>query len=162
MLGPIYQNALVNVIRRFELYADGRVAEISLKQPDLVIERSKLLNELEAQAKQSGVEILTNQRFLDLKPNGKQLAFSIANNGNGTPVEQYAHILVGADGTFSRVAKSGGWPKPTTVLLIQAVVNLPKGMSSDCTRVWFMPEFTPYFFWLIPYSSTHGVLGPDR
>lgn len=159
VLGPLYQSSLVNVIHRFELYADGRVAEISLNQPDLVIERSKLLSELEAQAKQSGVEILTNQRFLNLKPNGKQLAFSIANNGNGTPVEQYTHILVGADGTFSCVAKSGGWPKPTTVPLIQAVVKLPKDMPSDCTRVWFLPEVTPYFFWLIPHSSTHGVLG---
>jgi flavin-dependent dehydrogenase len=159
VLGPLYQSSLVNVIHRFELYADGRVAEISLKQPDLVIERSKLLNELEAQAKQSGVEILTNHRFLNLKPDGKQLAFSIANNGNGTPVEQYTHILVGADGTFSRVAKCGGWPKPTTVQLIQAVVKLPKDMPSDCTRVWFLPEVTPYFFWLIPHSSTHGVLG---
>ena len=159
VLGPLYQSALVNVIHRFELYADGRVAEISLKKPDLVIERSKLLNELEAQAKDSGAEIFTNHRFLNLKPNGKQLAFSIANNGNGTPVEQYAHILVGADGTFSRVAKSGGWLKPTTVPLIQAVVKLPKDMPSDCTRVWFLPEVTPYFFWLIPHSSTHGVLG---
>ena len=51
LLGPLYQSALVNVIRRFELYADGRVAQISLKQPDLVIERSKLLKDLAAEAK---------------------------------------------------------------------------------------------------------------
>jgi len=159
LVGSIYQNSLVNVIRRFELYADGRVAQISLKQPDLVIERSKLLNELEIQAKQSGAEIFTNHRFLNLKPNGKQLAFSITNNGNGTPVEEYANILVGADGVFSRVAKSGGWHKPDTVPLIQAVVKLPKNMDSNCTRVWFLPEVTPYFFWLIPHSLTHGVLG---
>ncbi len=159
MLGQIYQSSLVNVIHRFELYADGRVAEISLRQPDLVIERSKLLHELAAQAKNSGAEIFTNHRFLNLKPNGKQLAFSIVNNGNGKPVEEYTNILVGADGAFSRVAKSGGWPKPTTVPLIQTVVKLPKDMASDCTRVWFLPEVTPYFFWLIPHSSTHGVLG---
>jgi digeranylgeranylglycerophospholipid reductase len=159
LLGPLYQNSLVNVIRRFELYADGRVAQISLKQTDLVIERSKLLNELAAQARDSGAEIFTNHRFLNLKPNGKQLAFSIANNGNEKPVEEYTNILVGADGAFSRVAKSGGWLKPVTVPLIQAVVKLPGDMASDCTRVWFLPEITPYFFWLIPHSSTHGVLG---
>jgi len=159
LLGPLYQSSLVNVIHRFELFADGRVAQISLKQPDLVIERSKLLNELETQAKQSGAEIFTNHRFLNLKPNGKQLAFSIANNGNGRPVEEYTDILVGADGVFSKVAKSGGWPKPDTVPLIQAAVKLPKDMASDCTRVWFLPEVTPYFFWLIPHSLTHGVLG---
>jgi digeranylgeranylglycerophospholipid reductase len=159
LLGPLYQSSLVNVIRRFELYADGRVAQISLKQPDLVIERSKLLHELAAQAKDSGVEIFTGHRFLNLKPNGKQLAFSIANNGNGKPVEEYTNILVGADGTFSKVAKSGGWPEPTTVPLIQAVVKLPEDMPSDTTRVWFLPEDTPFFYWLIPHSPTNGVLG---
>lgn len=159
LLDPLYQSSLVNVIRRFELFADGRVAEISLRQPDMVIERSKLLFELAAEAKQSGAEIFTNHRFLNLKPNGKQLTLSISNNGYGAPVEKYTNILVGADGTFSRVAKSGGWPKPETVPLIQAVVKLPEDMASDCTRVWFLPEVTPYFFWLIPHSSTHGVLG---
>ena len=159
VLGPLYQSSIVNVIHRFELYANGRVANISLKHPDLVIERSKLLSELEAQAKQSGVEIITNHRFLNLKSNGKQLAFSTANNSNGKQVEQYTHILVGADGTSSRVARSGGWPEPTNVFLVQAVVKLPEGMPSDSTRVWFLPELTPYFFWLIPHSSTHGVLG---
>ena len=32
-------------------------------------------------------------------------------------------------------------------------------MTSDTTRVWFLPEETPFFYWLIPYSQTHGVLG---
>jgi flavin-dependent dehydrogenase len=159
LLGPLYRSALVNVIRRFELFADGRVAQISLKQPDLVIERSKLLLELAAQAKQSGANIFTSHKFLNLKPNGKKLAFSIANNGNGKSVEEYTDVLVGADGAFSRVAKSGGWPKPTTVPLIQAVVKLPEDMPSDTTRVWFLPEDTPFFYWLIPHSLTHGVLG---
>jgi len=45
------------------------------------------------------------------------------------------------------------------VSLLQAVVELPNDMSSDTTRVWFLPEDTPYFYWLIPHSSTHGVLG---
>ncbi|MGA7145835.1 MAG: NAD(P)/FAD-dependent oxidoreductase [Desulfobacterales bacterium] len=159
LLGPLYRSALVNVIRRFELYADGRVAQIALKRPDLVIERSKLLRDLEAEAKLSGAGIFTRRRFLSLKPNGKHLAFSLAGNGNGAPIEEYADVLVGADGAFSRVAKSGGWPKPDTVPLIQAVVKLPLDMPSDTTRVWFLPEHTPFFYWLIPHSSTHGVLG---
>jgi len=45
------------------------------------------------------------------------------------------------------------------VPLIQAVVKLPEDMPSDTTRVWFLPEDTPYFYWLIPHSPTHGVLG---
>ena len=82
LIGPLYQSSLVNVIHRFELFADGRAAQISLKQPDLIIERSKLLNELETQAKKSGAKIFTNHCFLNMKPNGKKLSFSIVNNGN--------------------------------------------------------------------------------
>jgi flavin-dependent dehydrogenase len=96
---------------------------------------------------------------LNLKPNGKNLAFNITNNGNGKPIEETTDILIGADGAFSRVAKSAGWPEQATVPLIQAVVKLPEDMPSDTTRVWFLPEDTPYFYWLIPHSPTHGVLG---
>jgi flavin-dependent dehydrogenase len=159
VIGSLYQSSLVNKIHRFELFTDGRVAKISLKRPDLIIERSKLLHELASQAEESGAKIFTDQRFLNLKPNGKHLAFNITSNGHRESVEQYAHILVGADGTFSKVAKCGGWPQQVTVPLIQAVVELPKGMPSDTTRVWFLPEETPYFYWLIPHSPTHGVLG---
>jgi flavin-dependent dehydrogenase len=114
---------------------------------------------LATQAEKTGVRIYRNQRFLNLKPNGKGLAFTVTSNGHRKSTEQYAHILVGADGAFSKVAKCGGWPQQVTVPLIQAVVTLPNDMNPDTTRVWFLPEETPYFYWLIPHSPTHGVLG---
>ena len=67
--------------------------------------------------------------------------------------------VVGADGAVSRVAQAAGWPKPRTVPLVQAIVDLPKGMTPDTVRVWFIPDDTPYFYWLIPHSPTEGVVG---
>jgi flavin-dependent dehydrogenase len=32
-------------------------------------------------------------------------------------------------------------------------------MPADCVRVWFLPDDTPYFYWLIPESGRRGVLG---
>ncbi len=32
-------------------------------------------------------------------------------------------------------------------------------MAPDTVRVWFVPQDTPYFYWLIPESSTRGALG---
>src|SRR5438094_9374265 len=32
-------------------------------------------------------------------------------------------------------------------------------MSPHTTRVWFIPEETPYFYWLIPDSPQRGVVG---
>ena len=159
ILGSLGKSAVINEIRRFELFADGRVAMIPLRWPDLVIERSKLIQRLAAHAEACGAKILTGHRFLDLKRNGKRLTFTLSSNGNGKSVEGSADILVGADGTFSKVSQSGGWPKQLTVPLYQAVVELPKDMPPDTTRAWFIPEDTPYFYWLIPHSPTHGVLG---
>jgi flavin-dependent dehydrogenase len=42
---------------------------------------------------------------------------------------------------------------------VQALVDLPDGMPSDSVRVWFLPDDTPYFYWLIPESDRRGVLG---
>jgi flavin-dependent dehydrogenase len=32
-------------------------------------------------------------------------------------------------------------------------------MSPDTVRVWFVPQDTPYFYWLIPESPARGALG---
>jgi flavin-dependent dehydrogenase len=159
LIGSLGEGAIVNTIHRFELFADGRVATITLKRPDLVIERSKIIQNLAAEAESSGAKILTGHRFLCNKPNGKRLAFTVAYNGNGDSGEESTDILVGADGALSKVAQCIGWPQPSTVPLIQAIVELPKDMPFNTTRIWFVPEETPYFYWLIPYSKREGVLG---
>src|SRR5438128_2081437 len=70
-----------------------------------------------------------------------------------------AGAVFGADGAFSAVARTAGWPRLTTVPVVQAVVRLPADLPPDTTRIWFVPEDTPYFYWLIPESPTRGVLG---
>ena len=158
LTGPLSDEVVINKIFRFELFADGKVASFDLRNPDLVIERSKLIQALADKAEASGAQVLTNHRFLNFKPNGTRLTFT-ASNGNGRAIEDSTNVLIGADGAFSRVAQCGGWPKPPIVFLLQAVVKLPKDIAPDTTRVWFLPEDTRYFYWLIPQSATQGVLG---
>jgi len=159
ILGTLWDDVIINKIHRFELFADGIVGSISLQRPDLVIERSKLTQRLVELVEDRGVEILTGRTFLDLEPNGKTLKFTLSSNGRGTLVEESAEVLVGADGVSSTVAQMAGWPPSTKVSIFQAVVELPDDMPQHTTRVWFIPEDTPYFYWLIPHSKTHGVLG---
>jgi len=106
LIGSLCEEAIINTIRRFELFADGRVAVISLKRPDLVIERSKLIQKMAEQAEASGATVLTGQRFVSCKPNGKKIHFYVSGNGDGERVEETANVLVGADGALSRVAKA--------------------------------------------------------
>jgi flavin-dependent dehydrogenase len=159
LLGSLPKSAVVNEIHHFELITDGRSVTIPLQRADLVIERSTLIKELKAQAEANGVKVLTGRRFLSLKYNGKRLTFTLSRNGKEDRVEESANILVGADGAFSKVAESAGWQKQPTVSLCQAVLELPKDIPPHTTRIWFFPGDTPYFYWLIPHSSTEGVLG---
>ena len=159
LMGSLSESSVINEIRRIELFTDERAATISLNRPDLVIDRSKLIQRLIEKAEDSGATVLTGQRFVSCTPNGNNIRFTVSGNGNGKRVEETANVLVGADGAFSNVAQSAGWPKQPTVPLFQAIVELPKYMPSDVTRVWFIPEETPYFYWLIKYSPARGVVG---
>src|SRR3989441_687529 len=159
LLGPIGERAVVNEIRRFELCTDGRVGTIQLERPDLVIERSVLVRELAGHAEAAGARMLVGRRFLGLEASGEGLTFAVERIREGGTEGTYAGTVIGADGAFSAVARAGGWPQLATLTLIQATVRLPPDLPPDTTRIWFIPEDTPYFYWLIPESPTRGVLG---
>ena len=151
------RSSILNEIRRFELFTDGRSAQIALKQPDLIIERSRLIRTLAEEASQAGAKLRYDTRFLELSPNAKGLHVNV--DEGGTRQELHAASVVGADGAASRVARSAGWPPVETVPLVQAVVKLPKDCPPDTTRVWFVPDDTPYFYWLIPESAERAAVG---
>ena len=156
-LGVAAAETIVNEIRRFELFTDGRSAQIALARSDLVIERSRLIPSLARSAQAAGANLSFDTRFLGLEPNSRGLCIQI--DSGGRREELHAANVVGADGASSRVARAAGWPPIETVPLVQAIVRLPKDYPADTTRVWFVPDDTPYFYWLIPESAERGALG---
>ena len=157
---PLGSGAILNEIHGFELFTDGKMATIPFVYPDLVIDRSLVIRSLASMAKAEGAEIHMGHKFLRFNgSNGKGLSFSVKKNGNREEEEKTARVVIGADGATSKVAESAGWPALRLASLIQAVVNLPKKYAPDLTKIWFIPEETPYFFWLIPESMQRGVLG---
>jgi len=159
ILGEAAGECVVNEVRKFELFTDGRAAYIPLKQPDLIIERATLIRSLAERARSAGAKLLLGRRFLGLQGVNGGLAIESERSSNGTREELYVSTVVGSDGASSRVARAAGWPKQQTVPLVQAIVPLPKDMSPDTVRVWFVPQDTPYFYWLIPESKDRGALG---
>jgi flavin-dependent dehydrogenase len=159
ILGPLEGSSVVNEIRRFELFTNGRSATVALRDPDLIVERSTLITGLAAQAAEAGADIVLGRRFVGLEADGSRLSVTTQKTSEGSTQVTHADVVVGADGTASRVAKSAGWPRQPSVSLLQATVKWPKDVPADTVRVWFVPEETPYFFWLIPESPTRGVLG---
>ena len=100
------RSSILNEIRRFELFTDGRSAQIALKQPDLIIERSRLIHALTEEAVHAGAQLHYDTRFLDLSPNAKGLHVQVDQGGRRE--ELHAASVVGADGAVSRVAQSCG------------------------------------------------------
>jgi flavin-dependent dehydrogenase len=156
-LGPSARESIVNEIRRFELFTDGRSAQIALKNPDLIIERSRLISALARDAQLAGASFSFDTRFLGIGPNARGLRLEVETGGKRGDL--HADSVVGADGAASRVARASGWPAVETVPLVQAIVRLPKDCPPDTARVWFVPDDTPYFYWLIPESAERGALG---
>jgi len=159
LLGNVGERAIVNEIRKFELFTDGRAAQVVLQDPDLIIERGQLIRDLAEQAQQHGAHVSLGSRFLSLQSNGTGLRVAYERTQDSRSSELHADVVVGADGALSKVGQSAGWPRQPTVPLVQAVVNTPKDMSPDTVRVWFIPDDTPYFYWLIPESRERSVLG---
>ena len=159
LLGTTSEGAILNRIRRFELFTDGRMATVPLKNPDLIIERRTLIQRLADEARQAGASVELGRRFHALHPNGRGLILEVERTADGVREEIHTPTIVGADGARSRVARAAGWEPVPTVPLMQAIVQLPKGMAADTSRVWFIPQDTPYFIWLVPESETHGALG---
>ncbi|HKN60773.1 MAG TPA: NAD(P)/FAD-dependent oxidoreductase [Candidatus Acidoferrales bacterium] len=159
LLGQAADRSVVNEIRRFELFTDGRAATIALSEPDLIIERRTLIQALAEEARQAGATIELGRRFHALHPNGRGLVLEVERCSDGNKEEIHAGTVIGGDGASSRVAKAAGWAPLETVPLVQAIVPLPKDMPPNTARVWFIPQDTPYFYWLIPESPTTGALG---
>lgn len=157
LLGRTAGASVVNEIRRFELFTDGRSAQVALSQPDLVIERANLIRALAEEARRAGAALALNTRFRSLAAHSRGLRLDV--EAAGRREELHAASLVGADGVSSRVARTAGWPPLDTVPLVQAIVRLPKDCRPDSVRVWFIPDDTPYFYWLIPQSADRGALG---
>jgi flavin-dependent dehydrogenase len=156
-VGASAGESILNEIRRFELFTDGRSAQVALSKPDLIIERARLIPALAREAQQAGAKISFGTRFLGLSPNAAGLGIAVESAGRRE--ELHATSVVGADGASSRVARAAGWPPIETVPLVQAIVRLPKDCPPDTARVWFVPDDTPYFYWLIPESAERAALG---
>lgn len=151
--------AIVNQIRRIELYSPGRSTSILMNEPDLVVERAAIVKLLAQKAAQAGVEIRSGVKFIGLNHDQDGATVLLNDTERGCVEKAKTKILIGADGTFSRVAKLVERDGRYRVPILQAVVRLGDGMQPDTTQVWFDPETTPYFYWVIPESNDKAVVG---
>lgn len=149
---------ILNRIRTFELISSKSSTRIRLREPDIVLDRAQLLESLREKAQGAGVRVYLGYRFIDLFPDGGNLALRFSDM-RGLERVILASRVVGADGVHSSVARSIGQNSLRQVGLAQARVLLPKDMEPDTVRVWFSRMRTRFFYWLIPESRGTGAAG---
>jgi flavin-dependent dehydrogenase len=159
VLGFFPREAVCNEITQIDLFSSRRSVTIPMKTPDLVVERSTVVRLLARRALDEGAEIRGGCKFVNLEPTEQGAKVTIQDTHRNR-IEQFTtKTLVGADGSFSRVAKMTTGNGQGTTPILQAIVKRPEGAGVNTTQVWFEPEDTPYFYWLIPESQEQAAVG---
>lgn len=158
-LGFTPDEAIVNEISHIELSSPSQTARVSLREPDLIVERAALIRLLAQMAREAGVEIHGRMRLCGLHTRGDKAFATLRCAATGEAIEVRTETLIGADGVSSMVSRLARRNVSETVPLLQAIVELPERVPKNLTTVWFRPEDTPYFYWMIPHSETEAALG---
>jgi flavin-dependent dehydrogenase len=158
-LGYFPRAAVVNEVRSIELHAAGRSARVPLPKADLIVERATLIAMLAERTRAAGVEIHSGQKFLGLESDSHGVKVQLRAKVDDTVREFHTRCLIGADGAFSKVASAANLNGYQRVPLLQAIVDLPAGYDTSNVSVWFEPEQTRYFYWVIPESPSRAAVG---
>lgn len=150
--------ALLNRIGVIRVVAGGGSVDVRLSDPDLIVERSLMMDWLLGETLASGAQIFFGHEFCGFRkqPQGVDL---LIRDGQGQTRTVQAAAVIGADGMHSKTARAAGIPLPQVEPLVQAEVRLPAGWDPNLTAVWFRAGKTKYFYWLIPESDQQAVVG---
>ncbi len=163
VLGFVPTEAIVNQVHHIELISRGASARITLRKPDLIIERESLVGLLAERAQRAGAEIVSGQRFVgfDGAAGGGhgELRLRFVDATSDYQREERVALVIGADGVRSQVAQAAAPKQRDSVALLQALVALPPKADPHTVRVWFERGDTRFFYWLIPESKERAVVG---
>ncbi len=148
---------IVNRVRVFELISASSSATITLKEPDLVVERRRLFDLLMRKAVEVGVNFHFGYRLEDVVKEDEGFLLNFKTKHREEKVLSFA--LIGADGVESLVAQRLGCKPLPTVAVVQAKVHFSRPIPAEKVQVWFDRSSTRFFLWLIPESPYEGAVG---
>ena len=148
----ISKDYLVNKIYSAKVYGPNQCLKLNLKKPNYVIDRAKFDSHLANKAKSKGAQVLLSHKYLSYDKGNSQA--QIKDKTTGKVKKFQTHILIGADGPLSRVAKTSDLTQNKqfwTGLQVRAKIKHEN-----------MVEFYPYigcYAWVIPESKKVARLG---
>jgi flavin-dependent dehydrogenase len=132
--------------------------EIKFKTKEYKLDRQKLLDDLIKKAKKKGAKFYFGVDFVSL---GKMNKFRLTLRKGKMQINDYADILIGADGALSRVAKeSGEWNKRKLYIILQKEVssrNFKLKLEKNTYYVYVGKKYG--YFSYIYQSKNTAVLG---
>lgn len=156
---PEAKEAIINKLDKIFLLYKNKTATIVPRNKELVIDRTKLDNWFLKRLKgKKNVRINYNHQFLTAKKSERKENWQLIFKYKGKRKTKEAEIIIGADGTFSNVAKLIKRQEIKKAKIIQARVRFEKKINSSQYVVWFNPV-TKFFFWLIPENSNIAAIG---
>lgn len=141
------------------LIAGNASRDVQLQEPDLIVERARVLPMLAARAQQAGAEVALGKSVAGIELTRGGFRVVVRSLDGGQAIVLHSRHLIGADGVNSTVARRFQARPQHAVPIVQARVALPAGWDPDVTAVWFDRKRTRFFYWLIPESTTTGALG---
>ncbi|MEE2840299.1 MAG: NAD(P)/FAD-dependent oxidoreductase [Acidobacteriota bacterium] len=164
LLGGLPADILLHRTGTMILSSPEYAASVELQDPDWIVERAALIQRLLSRAQEAGAEIFLGCRFRSFEEaeGGTRHAPTVGvhfQNSRRHKVAWARDAVIGADGINSDVAEAAEIPTPISVPIVQAEVALPPNWDPNVTQVWFEPEATRFFYWLIPESAERGVVG---
>jgi flavin-dependent dehydrogenase len=146
-------------VHTLELRSNNRSVPIALREPDLIVERAELLKQLLDRALDAGVEVEFDREFVGFDRTGGATRVVVRERSTQLTQLVQAQAVIAADGVRSHVARVLGLPPQPTVTVLQARVATPRVQDQGIGKVWFLPDDSPYFYWLCPESCDTAALG---
>jgi flavin-dependent dehydrogenase len=159
VLGFSPASATLNKVHTLELCTRTRTVPIALREPDLIVERSKFIEMLAARAERAGARLSYAQDFTAIQSDGAGSVVELRERGHDRTRHVPARAVVAADGVRSHVARSLGQTRRPAVTVLQARVATQPSSDPGVGKVWFLPRETQYFYWLCPESSEFAAVG---
>ena len=155
----IPEDIILNRIRGFEIFLNGKRLFVPLKHPDIVIERRDLIKYLEMLATKRGVSILKEAVFRDVSEDKNGWVVEYQHRENDRREILQCDVIISADGIRSRVREIFFKSRHGHLYLVQAKVPMPEDYRRDISRIWIDRRFSEDFIWFIPQDKRFGVCG---
>ena len=148
-LGFSPESAIRQEVHTLELCASGTSFPLRLEEPDLIIERSKLIRLLASRAEMAGADIRFGQRFVGIQSAGRYAALTFRDRSCDVTRRVVARAVIAADGALSRVLSCvGASPlplnSPAWARNSQPLWRLPRAPQAARTSRAYVRPANPY------------------